>query len=71
MDKWESIYRVSKYSKIFHKFNKYDLYSIPIVLYNFVLVSFNKFYKKFPCFSALNDFRVLYIGSISYEKSHT
>ena len=41
MDKYESICKLSKHSEIFHKFNKYDLYNIPIVLYDFVLVSFN------------------------------
>ena len=41
MDNYESIYELSKHSEIFHKFNKYDLYSIPIVLYGFTMVSFN------------------------------
>ena len=69
MNKYEPIYRLSKHSKIFHKFNKYDLYSVPIVLHDFVLASFNLIHKNFPCFSALNDFRVLYISSC--KKSHT
>ena len=38
MDNCESI---NKLSEIFHKFNKYDLYSIPIVLYDFTKVFFN------------------------------
>ena len=41
MDKYEFICKLSKHSEICHKFDKYDLYSIPIVLYDFVLVSFN------------------------------
>ena len=40
-DKYEPIHRLSKHPKIFHKFNKYSLYNIPIVLYNFVLVPFD------------------------------
>ena len=31
MDNCESTHKLSKHSENFHKFNKYDLYSIPIV----------------------------------------
>ena len=41
MGNYESIYDLSKHSEIFHKFTKYDLYNILIVLYDLVLVSFN------------------------------
>ena len=34
----KAIHRLSKESKIFHKFSKYGLYSIHIVLYGLVLV---------------------------------
>ena len=39
MDNYESIYELSKHSAIFHKFDKYGLYSNPIELYDLVLVS--------------------------------
>ena len=61
MGKYEFTYELSKYSEIFHKFNKYDLYSIPIVLYDFKLISVNQFPENIPSFSDLNDFRVLWI----------
>ena len=38
MDNNESLCKLSKQSESFHKFNKYDLSSIPIVLYDFTLV---------------------------------
>ena len=41
MDNYESIYELSKHSEIFHKLDKYGLYSIPIVLYDFTMVSPN------------------------------
>ena len=41
MDNYESTYKLSKHSEIFHKIDKYDLYSIPIVLYDFTMVSFD------------------------------
>ena len=41
MDNYESIHQLFKQSENFHKFDKYDLYSIPIVLYDFTMVSFN------------------------------
>ena len=63
-------YKLSKHFKIFHKFDKYDLYSTPIVLHNFVMISFNSFIKNFSL-SALNDFRGLYIWlHIIWENLH-
>ena len=59
MDNYESIHKLSMYSENFDKFNKYDLYSISVVLCDFAMVSFNWFPMKFLCFSVLNDFRVL------------
>ena len=41
MDSYESIYESSKHSEIFHKFTQDDVYNIPIVLYDFTLVSGN------------------------------
>ena len=39
MDNYESKHELSKHYEIFHKFDKQDLYSIPIVLYDFTMVS--------------------------------
>ena len=41
MHNFEFVYELSKHSENFHKFDKYDLYSIPIVLYDFTMASFN------------------------------
>ena len=60
MDNYESIHKLSKHSGNFYKFNRYDIFSIPIVLYDFTMVYFNEFHINLPCFSVLNDFRVLY-----------
>ena len=38
MDNCKSIYELSKHSEIFYTFDKYDFYSILIVLYDLVLV---------------------------------
>ena len=48
MDNYESIYKLSKHSESFHKFNKYDLYSIPIVLYDLTMVFLIDFIRMFP-----------------------
>ena len=41
MDNCESIHKLSKHSENFHKFNKYDLYNISIVLYDLTIVTAN------------------------------
>ena len=45
MDNYQYTCKLSKYSENFHKFDKYDLYSIPIALYDFTMVFINSFYE--------------------------
>ena len=41
MENYESIHKLSKHYENFHKFDTYDLYSIPIALCDFTMVCFN------------------------------
>ena len=47
MDSYKSTCELSKHSEIFHKFDKYDLSSIPIILCDFTMVFFINFIRIF------------------------
>ena len=46
MDNYESIPKLSNHSEIFHKFDKYNLYSIFIVRCDFTIVLINYFFMN-------------------------